>query len=108
MILGSLNFKICFFLKGDGNEPRFYLADDDFAPRGTASMTHYKTILPDQFIQVHRSYIVNKDKVNSRQGNYLIVRSVHAPDGWYKVPIGRKYLSIIETDQQLGLSLIHI
>lgn len=45
-------------------------------------LSNLENILPDNFLRVHKSYIISKDKVSSLEGNRLII-------GDHKIPISR-------------------
>jgi two-component system response regulator LytT len=53
------------------------------------SLTQLKTILPDNFIRVHRSFIVNKDKLEVVTGTYVQI-------GEKRIPVSRSYKSEIK------------
>lgn len=46
-------------------------------------LTNLENILPDNFLRVHKSYIISKDKVESLEGNRLVI-------GPHKIPISRE------------------
>lgn len=103
--IGSKNrFVIVLFddiilFKGDGNEPKIYTADGK-SYMGTTSMTQYESLLPStKFLRVHRSYIINKDKVSGKQKNKLILSQLDM-----EVPIGETYVDIVNQDSRLGWS----
>ena len=43
------------------------------------SLSELNTLLPDGFIQVHRSYIVNKEEVAYIGGNYVKIKDEKIP-----------------------------
>jgi len=56
------------YIKGDGNEPRFFTLDRLEGYRGTESMYFYENILPEsRFMRVHKSYMVAIEKVIGRR-----------------------------------------
>lgn len=46
-------------------------------------LANLENILPDNFLRVHKSYIVAKDKVASMEGNRLVI-------GTHKIPVSRE------------------
>ena len=85
------------YLQGDGNEPLIFTDDTARKYRGSKTMGDYKEHLPaDKFIQVHRSYIVAKDKVIGRKGNTLILK------GGNEIPISKSYEAAVENDEYIG------
>lgn len=51
-----------------------------------ASMKEMESILPEQFIRVHKSYIISMDYLEAIDGNQLFFQKMK-----YMVPIGEKY-----------------
>lgn len=96
------NYKIIAFqdiilFKGDGNEPRIYTTSGK-EHIGSTSMSEYQSLLPlSKFIRVHRSYIVNKDKVVGRKKNKLIMEGFED-----LVSIGETYMEAVNRDERLG------
>ncbi len=54
-----------------------------------ASLKNLEIELPNSFIRVHKSFIINKEKVNSYSSTQIVINGI-------KIPIGRQY-----TDQVL-------
>ena len=76
---------ICY-LKGDGNEPKIFTDDEKGEYRGSKTMGYYLGKLPtDQFIQVHRSYVINIGKIWRRKGDVLKMRC------GTEIPLGRNF-----------------
>ena len=90
--------KNILYLQGDGNEPLIFSNDEVRKYLGSKSMSDYKEHLPgDQFIQVHRSYIVAKDKVIGRKGSILILKGTSE-----EIPISKSYEEMVDRDEYLG------
>lgn len=51
-------------------------------------LTNLEDILPDNFMRVHKSYIVAKDKVEALEGNRLVI-------GDHKIPISRDKKEVV-------------
>ncbi len=93
-----IQLKNILYLQGDGNEPLIFTNDEIKKYRGSKSMGDYKEHLPtDCFIQVHRSYIVAKDKVIGRKGNSLILKGVDV-----EIPISKSYEDAVDRDEVIG------
>ena len=93
-----IQLKDILYLQGDGNEPLIFTNDSIKKYRGSKSMSDYKEHLSaERFIQVHRSYIVAKDKVIGRKGNVLILRDCDT-----EIPISKSYEEKVEQDEYLG------
>jgi cell division protein FtsB len=93
-----IQLKNILYLQGDGNEPLIFTNDEVRKYRGSKSMSDYKEHLPaDQFIQVHRSYIVAKDKVIGRKGSVLILKGTSE-----EIPISKSYEECVDRDEYLG------
>ena len=85
-------------LKGDGNEPKIFSDDEKGEYRGSTSLSDYLDFLPnDSFIQVHRSYIINKFKVLRRKGDNLIMKGKGEV-----IPIGNTFKHEVDKDEILG------
>ncbi|MEM6967157.1 MAG: LytTR family DNA-binding domain-containing protein [Bacteroidota bacterium] len=93
-----IQLKDILYLQGDGNEPLIFTNDSIRKYRGSKSMSDYKEHLPaERFIQVHRSYIVAKDKVIGRKGNVLILRDCDV-----EIPISKSYEDKVDQDEYIG------
>ena len=85
------------YLQGGGNLPFIYTVDGK-KHWGSDKLGKYQEFLPtDQFIQVHRSFIVRKDKVIARKGDELVLEG-----GTIKIPISKSYESVLESDERIG------
>lgn len=40
--------------------------------------------LPEKFVRVHRSYLVNRDHITGQKGNFLLIQD-------HKIPVSRKF-----------------
>jgi len=93
-----IQLKDILYLQGDGNEPLIFTNDESRKYRGSKSMSDYKEHLPsDQFIQVHRSYIIAKNKVMGRKGNALLLKGVDV-----EIPISKSYEGKVDRDDIIG------
>jgi len=70
-------------IKSDGNYLEFYLDKRKVIDRNRLKLI--KEMLPTNFIQIHRSYIVNKNFIKSTNSSLVII----LPD--IEIPISRKY-----------------
>ena len=69
--LVRINLNEISYIKSDGNYLRIYHGENMTMTLG--SLTSFCQNLPASFIKVHRSYVVNLEKVKSIQGESLIV-----------------------------------
>jgi len=71
------------FAEASGNYTKIYLINQVLKP--TIGFTAFEEMLPDdQFIRVHRSFIINKTKLTYLEGNRLFIDN-------YEVPVGSYY-----------------
>lgn len=90
-------FDDILIFKGDGNEPKIITVSGR-SYMGSTSMAQYETLLPSQkFLRVHRSYIINKDKVTGKHKNKIIISNLELD-----IPIGETYLDVVNSDPRLG------
>ncbi len=79
----KVNFEDILFIEGMENYISIQTADNKF-------IAHYKLsafiekLPPRNFVQIHKSFVVNIDKVTSLEGNQLGI-------GSYKLPVSRNY-----------------
>jgi len=52
------------------------------------ALKNLETILPSNFLRVHKSYIVSFNKIKALEGNQLIL-------GLHKIPVGKNYKALI-------------
>ncbi len=99
----TLNNK--FFVKGDkkhhqidthkilyveafGNYVKLFLEDEMIVAH--EKISEFENFLPEQgFLRVHRSFIVALDKIETLQGNLILIKE-------YEIPIGQTYNSIVQ------------
>lgn len=80
-------YKIVFdellYAEAKGNNVRIVSDSGEILP--TMTFSNMEELLPaSEFIRVHRSFIVNKNKIDQIEGNQVII-------GANKIPIGQKY-----------------
>lgn len=81
-------FKVAFedilFLEAFGNYAKVYLTDKQLMP--TTTLTSLEEALPkNQFIRVHRSFIINKNHISHIEGNRVFIKDHEVPiSGNYK------------------------
>ncbi len=77
-IYKKIRFSDILYIKSDHVYMELFTTDgSSYLVRSTLNSLLDK--LSDNFIQVHRSYIVNKQRVGRRQGNELIINNVAIP-----------------------------
>ena len=69
-------------IESDGNYVRYCISGSITLERNTLSATLDK--LPEQFVQCHKSFIVNTDKIKKLATQEVLVDQ-------YQIPVGRKY-----------------
>lgn len=67
------------YLEKDGNYITYFLVQDKVLARATVDEA--MASLPDHFVQVHKSYIVNTHFVRSMEKNSLLVKAAEIPIG---------------------------
>lgn len=75
------------FIEAYGNYTKLYLNDDIIVSHEKISSLE-KLLLKDNFIRVHKSFIVAIDKIKTIEGNRILVDT-------HKIPIGQTYKSRI-------------
>lgn len=71
------------FIEGYGNYVKIHMKDKMIVSHQT--LTSFTNTLPEsQFIRVHRSFIVSKDKIESIEGNRIRIQK-------HEIPIGKMY-----------------
>lgn len=81
--LHQIKFENIIFIEGLGDYIKVYLKDSFLVTYKT--LKEMKNALPSSvFMQVHKSYIINKNKVDYIEGNLVIINS-------NKVPLGQTY-----------------
>jgi len=75
------------FIEAYGNYTKLFLADEMIVSH--EKISHYESLLnPNQFLRVHKSFIVAIDKIKFIEGNRIIIQE-------QKVPIGQTYKSLV-------------
>ncbi|MEL6652757.1 MAG: LytTR family DNA-binding domain-containing protein, partial [Bacteroidota bacterium] len=70
------------YLQGAANYVDFYTEEGRITVR--MKLTEATDLLPDNFVQIHRSYLVNLDKVRKVEHNHVFV-------GEEQISIGKAY-----------------
>ncbi len=85
---GIKNFNIddILYIEAMENYVKLQTYEDTFISHNT--MKKMKEMLPAQFFQVHRSYIVNVDHIALIQSNIIIIKTKHESKA---IPIGKKF-----------------
>lgn len=78
----KLHYRDILFIKADGNFCHIQCQHLSYMIR--TSLSHFNSELDSQFLQVHKSFIVNKAHVETITSNHLVVVK-------QEIPIGRKY-----------------
>ncbi|MFP2995288.1 LytTR family DNA-binding domain-containing protein [Spongiivirga sp. MCCC 1A20706] len=77
------------YIEAYGNYSKLYFKEEMILSH--ENISHYENLLPQsEFLRIHKSFIVAKDKIKEIEGNTILIRD-------YKVPIGRTYKSVIKT-----------
>ncbi|WP_417799760.1 LytR/AlgR family response regulator transcription factor [Tenacibaculum sp.] len=75
------------FIEAYGNYTKLFLADEMIVSH--EKISHYETILDkNNFLRVHKSFIVAIDKIKFVEGNRIIIHE-------HKIPIGQTYKSTV-------------
>ncbi len=82
----KFDFKDILFVEAMENYVKIWSTDGVFISHST--MKKMREILPDYFMQVHRSYIINLNRISLIQSNVI---SIDTPQGNQVIPIGKKY-----------------
>ena len=83
----KINFKDILFIKSEGNFCHIQCQQTHYLIR--TSLTHFINELNEQFVQVHKSFIINKVHVKRIASNYMLIIE-------QEIPIGRKFKNVIE------------
>jgi len=84
---GSLSTSDILFIKSDGVYVEIHTRKGSIVQRKL--LKEIVDELPENFIRVHRSYLINKDYIEQRQPNQVIVHGHH-------IPISRNYKENLE------------
>ncbi len=86
--LYKINFKDLIYMEGQKSYVSLYTSSERIT--ALLTMKELESVLPeDQFIRIHKSYIVSINAINSLDGNMLGI-------GKYKLPIGKSYKKSVE------------
>lgn len=77
------------FIKSDKNYLEIYIPEKKHLVRGKLS-DFVETLLPDQFVSVHRSYVVNMEAIEQIAPSFLTINN-------NEIPIGAKYKEALKT-----------
>jgi len=75
-------FKDIHYLMSDGDLVKFITSEKTYME--FQSLKHYEEVLPIQFVRVHKSYVVNLDKLKSLDGNRIYIQDK-------EIPVGRNF-----------------
>jgi DNA-binding LytR/AlgR family response regulator len=87
-----IRVKDILYVEGMGNYAQFYVSDGRVV--SLIKMNEVESILPAGFVRVHRSFIVNLNKVHKLEGNTLLIDSK-------TIPVGSTYRKSVK--RSLGL-----
>lgn len=82
----KLCYKDILFIRAEGNFCYIQCSHVNYMIR--MSLAHFISELSDQFVQVHKSFIVNKLHVEKIANNHVVIIK-------QEIPIGRKYRSVV-------------
>ncbi|MDJ1473829.1 LytR/AlgR family response regulator transcription factor [Xanthocytophaga flava] len=76
----KINFNEVYFAEADGNNVK--IVTNDSVIRPVITLTTLEDILPKPiFIRLHRSFIINKDKITHIEGNRVFMNAIEIPIG---------------------------
>nr|WP_276899244.1 LytTR family DNA-binding domain-containing protein [Pedobacter kyonggii] len=82
-ILKRLDINDILYLEAKGDHVKFYLSDKIYSIHSTLTSIEQK-LSPDIFFRVHRSFIVNINKINTIEGGTLIIDR-------YMIPVSNRF-----------------
>ncbi|MGJ8593841.1 MAG: LytR/AlgR family response regulator transcription factor [Aquaticitalea sp.] len=85
----NLNYSDILYFNADGNYSNIHTASKKYTIRQSLN-TILDALTPDNFIQTHRSFIVNKQKVQRAATSYVIVNGV-------EIPLSRSYAKLFKS-----------
>lgn len=74
----KINTDEIIFIKSDNNYIDIQLVDKKYSIRESLSMFH-KTLPPEKFIRIHKSYIVNQTKIQKKISAFVIINGIEIP-----------------------------
>jgi DNA-binding LytR/AlgR family response regulator len=84
----KISFQDILYLEAMKDYTKIVTTTAQYLVLGTFSHMHDQ-LPPDKFTRVHRSYIVNRNKIDSTNGNKVIISD-------YQLPVGKSYKSALE------------
>ena len=88
--LHKLKYNDILYVESDSEYVNFYTADKKIMSYQTLKSLE-KTLPTSTFMRVHRSYIVNKQKVSALKGRDLLIANV-------KIPVSDSYFEAVKTE----------
>ena len=88
--LHKLKYNDILYVESDSEYVNFYTADKKIMSYQTLKSLE-KTLPTSTFMRVHRSYIVNKQKVSALKGRDLLIADV-------KIPVSDSYFEAVKTE----------
>lgn len=88
--LHKLKYDDILYVESDSEYVNFYIADKKIMSYQTLKSLE-KTLPTSTFMRVHRSYIVNKQKVSALKGRDLLIADV-------KIPVSDSYFEAVKTE----------
>lgn len=88
--LHKLNYSDINYIESDNEYVLFYTNDKKIMSHKTLKSLE-KSLPESVFMRVHRSYIINKEKVTALKGRYLLISSL-------KIPVSDRYYEKVKTD----------
>lgn len=73
----KVNFEEIYLLQAYGDYVRIYTSEKKYVTKGKLSLV--KSSLPDNFLQVHRSYIINLNHLKYVEGNMVQIATESVP-----------------------------
>lgn len=70
------------------------LYTDEHIYKYRSTLTYFKSQLPEHFIQIHKGFMINKDKITGYNSNFILVKNK-------KIPISRTFKDLIYKTLQM-------
>jgi len=77
------------YLEAMKDYTRIVTQDKKYLVLGTLTGMHEK-LSPGKFVRIHRSYIVNRDKINAVKGNKILINA-------HELPVGKLYKNVLSS-----------